>query len=46
MIAHPELVPEVFRQEIDRILILLAVLLQQIPHGLDDQALTFDVPWV
>jgi hypothetical protein len=46
VIAHPELVPEVLRQQIYRILILFAVLLQQISHGLDNQALSFDIPWI
>ncbi len=44
MVAHPELVPEMLGQQIYRILILCAVLLHQISHGLDNQPLAFDVP--
>ena len=44
VVAHPELVPKMFGQQIYRILILCAVLLHQISHGLDNQPLAFDVP--
>ncbi len=44
MIAHPELVSEVLGQQVYRILILFAVLLDEIPHGFHNQPLAFDVP--